>query len=341
MRPLLTVTLVAALLGSAAAAGPYKAPRTRDGAPDLQGLWSNASATMLQRPPTLKTLVLKEADAAAYEKSLNTMFTAALGPAGNIDIDMPLPVVKQAPEIEWMVDPVHVVRVDGQPRSSQIVEPADGQLPLTAAARKAAKPYPQLSLKADDPEARPLEERCLTGPFRQEGPPMVGLLLGPPIQLLQTRDHVIILTEFTHDARIVRLKDSRHPPAAVRPWMGDSIGRWEGETLVIETTNLPPKAALVAMPLLVAFSPDAKVTERLTRTAGDTILYQFTVDDPAVFTAPWRAEMSWSAAQGPLYESACHEGNRSLPNILGGARVQERAAAAATGNPAPASSQAR
>jgi hypothetical protein len=149
-------------------------------------------------------------------------------------------------------------------------------------------------------------------------------------QFVQTRDAVAIHMESVHDVRIVRLDTAAHLPAAMRPWMGDSLGHWEGDTLVVETTNFNPgDAPKVPTPLYV--STDAKVTERFTRIAPTQMLYEFTVDDPKTYTQPWRAQMLFSASKGPIFEYACHEGNYSLPGILAGARREEAEAKAAGG----------
>jgi hypothetical protein len=153
---------------------------------------------------------------------------------------------------------------------------------------------------------------------------MMNVLYNNTYQIQQARDHVAIVVEMNHDVRIVRLTDRTHPPAHVRPWMGDSVGWWEGDTLVVETTNFNPGETLrPGIPTVVYVSKDAKVTERFTRLSPTQILYEFRVEDPTVYTKPWRGEMPLNAAKGPVYEYACHEGNYALPGILGGARRTE------------------
>lgn len=140
-----------------------------------------------------------------------------------------------------------------------------------------------------------------------------------------------------HDVRMIRMGDRTHQPAALQPWLGDSVGWWDGETLVVETTNLNPKGHVYSLGGGFPYSLQTKITERFTRTAKDRILYEFSVDDPLTFTKVWRAEMPMRAAKGPIYEYACHEGNYSLPNILAGARAEEKLPKAASpGTPAPA-----
>jgi hypothetical protein len=145
-------------------------------------------------------------------------------------------------------------------------------------------------------------------------------------QIVQTPDHVALLVEMDHDVRILRLRECGHAPPQLRPWMGDSIGWWDGDTLVVETTGFPARQSLRGLGGSVhLMSPDARVTERFTRVSPTQILYEFTVDDPAVFTRPWRGQMALEASPGPIYEYACHEGDRSLAGNLAGARAAERA----------------
>ena len=325
MRNLATLVVLVALAGGSAEAGDYKAPRTRYGAPDLQGIWTNSSLTFLQRPPIFKGLVATEAEAAMMLAGFKK-FAGELASAAPIDPNKPAPEpIKEVANADFLEMDLNLARIDGQMRSSWIVEPADGRLPFTDAGRKATKEFTKDSY--DGPEGRPTEERCLTAIGSPEGPPMMNTGFNAHYQILQTKDQVAILVEMNHDVRIVRLNDRTHPPDAVRPWMGDSVGWWEGDTLVVETANLNPKGAFVSsLGGGFHYSRDAKIIERFTRKSKDLILYEFTVEDPVTFKQPWRAEMPMRAAKGPIYEYACHEGNYSLPNILGGARVQERAA---------------
>jgi hypothetical protein len=216
------------------------------------------------------------------------------------------------------------------------VEPADGKPPLTEAG-KAATAARTKSRGYTDPEARPNDERCLVAIGLTEGPPMMNGGFNGHYQIVQTRDHVAIYVEMNHDVRIIRLTDHARPHASITPWMGDSIGWWEGDTLVVETTHLNPKGAYVGgLTGGFAYAPGAKVIERFTRKAKDLFLYEFTILDPVTFAKPWRAEMPFRTARGPLYEYACHEGNYSLPNILRGARVEEAEAARTPPAPPPA-----
>ena len=185
-------------------------------------------------------------------------------------------------------------------------------------ARAAAAKAPELF---DNPEDRDTQERCLTAIGSPEGPPMMNTGFNGNYQILQTPDYVAILVEMNHDVRIIRMRDRAHIPGSVQPWLGDSVGWWEGETLVVETTNLNPKGHVYSLGGGFRYSAQTRVLERFTRTAKDQILYEFSVDDPEVFSKVWRAEMPMRAAKGPIYEYACHEGNYALSNILSGARV--------------------
>jgi hypothetical protein len=320
----------AAILGAAplAAAADYRAPRTVYGAPDLQGVWSDLSMTRLQRPKEFKTLVVTPAEAAAFEASRKKKVDAEYAPAAPGDAAPPVSD-DVGQEGEWPDRLAGLARIGGQIRTSWLVEPADGQLPYTEAARREA----QAAQYADDhvfdnPESRPFDERCVLGVGGTAGPPLLNSGSNTHLQIVQTRDHVVIMAEMIHDARIVRLRDRRHAPAPIRPWMGDSIGWWEGDTLVVETVSFNPGERWHwNAGTYVLIAPGAKITERFTRTGPRQILYKFRVEDSVNYTQPWQGEMPLKAAAGPIYEYACHEGNYALGNILAGARAAERAAA--------------
>jgi hypothetical protein len=341
MHRIASLALMACLLAGAASAADYRAPRTKFGQPDLQGTWTNTSLTFLQRPPIFKALVATDAEAAMMLAGFRKFAGEIVNP-GPIDPNAPAPpVVKDAPQADFIEMDLNLARIDGQMRSSWIVDPADGRLPFTEAGRKASREAAR-DKGYDGPEVRPTEERCLTAIGSPEGPPMMNTGFNGHYQIVQTRDHVIIHIEMNHDVRMIRLGDRRHLPDALRPWMGDSVGWWEGETLVVETTNLDPRTYVGSLGGGFAYSPKAKLTERFTRKSKDLVLYEFSVDDPVTFTKVWRAEMPMRAAKGPIYEYACHEGNYSLPNILSGARAQEKApkpeVPAAPPKPAPGAS---
>jgi hypothetical protein len=326
MRYLPIVMAAFALVGGVAQAGAYRAPRTPDGTPDLQGLWTNTALTFLQRPPIFKGLIATDKEEAMLLAGFKQMTGNILDPAP-IDPKLPAPpVVKEAPQADYIEMDLHLGRIDGQPRSSWIVDPADGRLPYTEATRKARAADAKAPENFDNPENRDTQERCLTAIGSPEGPPMMNTGFNGNYQIIQTRDYVAIEVEMNHDVRIIRMGDRTHLPAAIQPWLGDSVGWWDGDTLVVETTNLNPKGHIYSLGGGFGYSPRTKIVERFTRTANDRILYAFSVDDPLTFTKVWRAEMPMRATKGPIYEYACHEGNYSLPNILAGARAQEKAA---------------
>ena len=225
-------------------------------------------------------------------------------------------------------------QIDGQWRTSIIVDPDNGRRPaLTPEGQRRARVraerrrpntgrawWLETDLNApgpyDDPELRPLAERCLLGFGSTSGPPMLPVLYNNLKKLVQTQDHVMILVEMVHDARIIRL-NQEHAPPDIRKWLGDSVGHWEGDTLVVDTTNFGDSRALTLA------SRDLHVVERFTRVDDETLLYQFTVDDPTIWTAPWSGEYIWPSTTDRVYEYACHEANYSLGGILRGARILE------------------
>jgi len=177
----------------------------------------------------------------------------------------------------------------------------------------------------DNPENRPLADRCLLGFGSTSGPPMLpNYFYNNLHQIVQTPDAIMILTEMVHDVRVVRM-NAQHLPKNIRLWLGDSIGHWEGDTLVVETTNFTDKTNFRGS------TPDLRVIERFTRTGPHSLLYRFTIDDPKTWTKPWTGEYTWPEANGNIYEYACHEGNYALMNILKGARQREKEAAAKSG----------
>jgi hypothetical protein len=337
MRQLSSLIIAVALAAGTAHAGPaYKAPRTAFGTPDLQGLWTNTALTFLQRPPIFKALEATDKEAAMMEAGFKSVIGTLLDPSVDPKLPAP-PVVKEAPQADIIEMDLHLARINGKMRSSWIVEPADGKIPFTDAGKKANKAANAETF--NDPESRPASERCLTAVGSPEGPPMMNTGFNGNYQIVQTPGYVAIQIEMNHDVRIIRMGDRTHLPREISPWMGDSVGWWEGETLVVETTNLRADAPVASLGGGFTFSPKGKLTERFTRIAKDQILYEFTVDDPAYFKQAWRAEMPMRAAKGPIYEYACHEGNYSIANALSGARYEDKqppaAKPAAPGGGAP------
>lgn len=303
----------------------YKPPRTADGKPDLQGVWTNVSLTTLLRSPEFKTNTVsaEEADriarrrAASMAKSLEPTDPNAPAPPKGADVGGYNSFFGDAGE--------RLAKVKGQYRTTWLVDSDTGLLPYSEAGKRMFDT--QLAFTRnnfDGPEARPMAERCVVGFGSTAGPPMINVLYNNHYQIVQTANTVVILVEMNHDARVIRM-NSKHIPAAVRPWMGDSIGRWEGDTLVVETTNFNPGERLrTNFNQSFFLSANARVTERLTRTSPTEILYEFAVDDPDTYSKVWHAEMVLNAAEGNIYEYACHEGNYALPGILAGARKEEQ-----------------
>ncbi|PZQ64264.1 MAG: hypothetical protein DI570_05910 [Phenylobacterium zucineum] len=322
----IALTLAAVLLaGAAHAQNAYKAPRNAFGQPDFEGVWTNASLTSLERPAHFKSLTITDAQAKAAEAMRAKMMDAQSKPT---DPNAGAPKSGEDPggyNAFWTDAGTRYGRIRGEVRTSWLVEPADGKLPYRPEGYKLYQDtLSKVRNSFDGPEGRPLGERCILGFGSTAGPPMLNVLYNNHYQVQQAKDHVVIVVEMNHDARIIRLADPKRPPGHIRTWMGDSIGRWEGDTLVVETEGFQADESL--RPYFGAslyLSPDAKVTERFTRISADQILYEFSVDDPKVYSRVWKAEMALNAAKGPMYEYACHEGNYSLPGILAGARKAE------------------
>jgi hypothetical protein len=292
----------------------WTVPRTPDGHPDLQGIWTNATITPLERPAALAgKATLTDAEALALEK-----YSAE--DLAKVDGASEHPLLAAAGSngtggynVLFIDRGSEFAKVDGVKRTSLIVDPPDGKVPpITAEARQRTASMAGGS-RFDSVKDRPPAERCLLGFGSTSGPPMLPVLYNNNYQIVETSGHVVILVEMVHDARIVRI-DGTHAPKDVRQWLGDSIGHWEGDTLIVDTTNFTNKTRFRGS------SENLHVVERFTRTDANTILYRVTIDDPTTFTKQWTAEYPFVATQGPVYEYACHEGNYSLTDILGGAR---------------------
>jgi len=359
---LLAGVVVAAAQGPTAPAKKYNPPRMADGHPDLNGTYDAATLTPLERAPGAKPTMTKEETAKQEaiavklkqegDKAIDGNRTAppkggdgSFGPAGNVG----------GYNSGW-IDPGDTFTVvNGEIRSSIVVDPPDGRVPpLVKGSGQGASAYGSLSGVTllqllltprpprptsdqtessdpglerapgayDDPEARPLGERCLIGFGSTGGPPMLpNYFYNNNHQIVQTPDRVVIVTEMVHDARIVRM-NAQHVSKDIRLWLGDSVGHWEGDTLVVETTNFTDKTRFRGS------SENLKVTERFMRVDDHTLLYRFTIDDPATWTKPWTGEYSWPTSSGPIYEYACHEGNYAMKDILKGARLREKEEAA-------------
>ncbi|MCZ6831795.1 MAG: hypothetical protein O7F73_19815 [Gammaproteobacteria bacterium] len=293
------------------------------GDPDLQGIWTSATLTNLARPDDVDTLVLTEEQALAWEK----YGQERIEEYENIgEGDLPVGGDTFAGYNSFWMDPgTHILRVRGEPRSSIIVEPEDGQLPLRLWGRLRMywRGYQALN-GTDNPEQRNQGERCTVGFGSTGGPPMLPVLYNNNYQFVQSPGHVMILVEMNHDARTIRLQ-GEPLPAMIKPWLGDPMGHWEDDTLVIRTTQFHPQHDLRASTRhLFYMSENSVVDERFTRISENEILYQFTVTDDDIYSQPWSGELTLRRSEGPIYEYACHEGNYALPNILAGARREEQ-----------------
>jgi hypothetical protein len=303
----------------------WKPPRTLDGQPDLQGLWTNATLTPLQRPAELgDKQFFTEPEAAAYEKQRIQQTNADLieGERGASDL------ARRAYNNFWTERGTHIVE---SRRTSLIIDPPDGKVPpYTPEAQKKYDDFraQQPQHPSDGPEDRLLTERCLL--FGAEGPPMLPEPYNSNYRIVQGPGYVAILVEMNHTVRLVPMEGNRpHLQPNVLQWTGDSRGHWEGETLVVETTGFKfNDQSRFGVGYLNGMSDEnLRVVERFTRTAPDTIIYRATVTDPTVYKRPWTVEISMTPREGLLLEYACNEGNYGMFGILSGARAEEKAAA--------------
>lgn len=307
----------------------YRAPRTSFGHPDLQGLWTNASFTHLERkrgPLTITEDEARDREERRRERLEATDF---------VELDVREELVPEgAPRgprkamhgynAFWYDHFVKVGEVNGEYRASWIVQPASGRVPYTPAAFEIMRGRLRQQAIFDNPEHRMVGERCLLGFGSTSGPPMLNVEYNNHYQIYQSPGYVVIVVEMNHDARIIRL-DGQRLPAEIAPWMGDSVGRFEGETLVVETANRHPTQSFIfENNHLLFIRPEAKITERFTRISAEEILYQFEVTDPFAYEQTWKGEMPMRATKGPMFEFACHEGNRTFELAFSGARAREK-----------------
>lgn len=293
-------------------ANSWTSPRTPDGQPDLQGIWTNATLTPLERPAELAgKQFFTEPEAVEYEKQV-LQKTNKDRRDGGAEAD-----VGRAYNDAWWDIGTKIVSTR---RTSLVIDPPDGKIPpLTpeAQARQAAR-VAAARRAPTGPEDRGLPERCIVWPTA--GPPMLPSAYNNNYQILQTPGQVVILIEMIHDVRVIPLDGRPHLNANIRQWLGDPRGRWENGTLVVDSTNFTDKNPFRGS------DRNLHLVERFTRIGPDTILYRFTVDDATAFTKPWTGEVTMTRTPGPIYEYACHEGNYSMLNMLSGARAEEKAA---------------
>ncbi len=299
---------VAALPGAVLAQSEpanFRPARLANGQPDLQGIWDHRNATPLERPAGIDSLVISQEQAAAIERKIYDR---------KFDPTRPAPAPEFFPE-------EHVRPIRGSLRSSVIIDPANGRLPGNAAfERNIGTLRPAWMNSAfDGPEQRDGSERCLGNPASQ--PPILHSPGANLHQIVQTDDAVLFFSESMHDARVIRL-NSKHMPAVMTSWLGDSIGWWEGDTLIVETTHFSPSdrgRRLTDLGFLT--SPQTVVTERFTLEAADELNYVFTVHDPAYYTQPWKGETHFQRSTDNVIEYACHEGNYSMRFMLQNGRA--------------------
>tara|TARA_Y100001970_G_scaffold128744_1_gene158890 strand:+ start:5116 stop:6105 length:990 start_codon:yes stop_codon:yes gene_type:complete len=301
----------------------YQQEKTWFGDPDLQGVWTNASLTTLERPDYFETLELSEAQvrdakyaSERFNEVLDNPYEEGATPESGGDVG--------GYNVAWMDPGNDFMKLNGKYRSSIITYPENGKLPrrLTRWAMEGPFIYRMFN-SADHPEERSLGERCIVGFGSSGGPPMLNVLYNNHYQIVQSPGYVMIMVEMNHDARIIRI-DQDHNPDNMKPWLGDSIGHWEDNTLVVRTINHHPQQKFrAAIRHQILMMEEAEVIERFTRTSESEILYQFEVKDRKAYRDTWKGEMPLRATNNKIYEYACHEGNYAMANILAGARAEE------------------
>jgi hypothetical protein len=303
---------IAALASATPAVSQSSKPlHTPDGHPDLQGIWTSASVVPLERPASLKgkEFYTKEEAAENARRVMGISSWERLGAQAREHYDMS----------QYGLD-LSQVKVAIGLRTSLIIG-TDGRIPPTtpeAQKRNSERNARNRGHQFDGPENRPLQERCLM--YSTEGPPMMPAAYNSNLQIVQDAGHVAIIQEMIHSVRIIPTDGSPHPPASMRFWSGDSRGRWEGETLVVDTTNFTDRTPFHGS------SASLHLVERFTRIDPDNVIYGFTAEDPATWVRPWTAQIPLTSIAGPIFEFACHEGNLGMANTLSAARAAEKAA---------------
>ena len=329
---LLTITpgvvSTAAAQVAASDTGTWEVPRTSDGHPKLQGNWTNVTLTPFQRrlgrDPIFTWEEVEDIERVTEECPANPGTVACGRRQSQGQSNEARLSGQEYNEVYWDRGS-RIAIVNGEPRTSLVTRPSNGRRPrLTREGEQRIREYREFSTQFgqyDHPELRPLGERCVVSFGSSAGPPMTpNTAYNNNYTIVQNADHVMILAEMVHDVRIIRLGEPRPLSKDNRPWFGDSWGRWEGNTLVVETTNLHPAQTFQGIPP----SEDMKVIESFTRVDEETILYEFTIEDPRTYTQPWGGEIPFKKFDDMLYEYSCHEGNYALSAVLSGARYQER-----------------
>ena len=305
-------------------------PRTADGHPDLQGFWANNNATPLERPKELAgRAYLTDQEVAAFKKKAGELFNGEGDAAfGDTVFQTVLANVigtksgfKSTDGTTGDYSSAWTVERVWDNRTSLITDPPDGRMPAMTpeGQRRREANLAAMNRPPAGPEDRPLQERCIT-----YGSPQLTAGYQSYYQILQTPTAVTFMTEMIHDTRLISLDGRPHVPSAIRQWLGDSRGHWEGDTLVVDTTNYKPRS------FMSVSSEKLHVTERFSRTGPETLQYEITINDPGTWTKPWSLMIPWRHSPNPIFEYACHEGNIGLEGILAGARADERAAGSAS-----------
>lgn len=327
--------------------GPdYQAPRNSQGHPDLQGIWDFRTLTPLERP-------LEVGEKAVFSAEEAEAFRQKEVANRDVDKQRDIPAefdVEGAYNTFWWD---FGTEINEDRRTSLIVDPPNGRLPeLTPKAREDMKrnllhtppvrvfgSLGEVTFRPKGPESLGLSERCLVG--FNAGPPLIPSAYNNNIRIVQATDHIVLFTEMIHDARIITMDNSAHLPKGIEKWSGDSRGHWDGDTLVIETSNFTDKTPVFQLPInlkdpsmngVVGRGRDFHLTERLTRTSDSRLLYEYTINDPNTFTKPFTVAIPMKATESQMFEYACHEGNYAMASILRGARTLEKEAAIAAQN---------
>jgi hypothetical protein len=323
---LLGASTAPGVVATAEAQATASVPRTVDGHPDLQGNWTNSTLTPFQRAegqePVYSWDEVAQIELGTEECPPNPGTVACGRQQRQGSTNEARLSGNEYNEVYWERG-TRIAIVNGEPRASLVTHPADGRIPARTPlaqrlSRERAAARGQF-VQYDHPELRPLAERCILF-GSPSGPPMIPVgAYNSNYVIVQTADHIMIQSEMVHDVRVIRIGEPMPMPKSVRPYFGNSAGRWDGDVLVVETTNISPLQSVGGAPL----SEDARVVERFTRVDEETILYEFTVDDPLTYTEPWGGEIPINKLHAEVYEYGCHEGNYALAAVLSGARYQE------------------
>lgn len=323
MKPLINIIVLTGLLVPTMAVAGI--PRTPEGRPDFQGVWTNSTETPVERPAQFEgRQAMTPEEAAAWRPGSALRLTDLTSADTWLDPDRG-PPPRGAPialEADWFFASGEVARVNGEYRTSLVIDPPDGRIPFAEDGRGLDLRAQWLAregvVEFDGPEVRPVGERCLLSVLSTAGPPMFPMSYNSNYRIVQTSDYLVIQAEMVNDARIIRI-DGSHQPEAMVKWMGDSVGRWQGDTLVVSTRNIHPQQSFRGS------TGKLTTTEWFSLAEDGQIIYRVTLDDPEVYGRPWTAEvpMRRLSSEQAVLEYACHEGNYSIVGALAGARYQE------------------